>query len=354
MAKSFYETVHRSVRSIPGGGRRVCLILVFALLAFASSGCNRQESPNRQLPKGESKSVTTQNATLKATIDRKSLTLAQVLTLSLELTIPEDRKPIFPRPETIGEFAVSRSNPKSAELIDDGRLRHVMTYELEPFLPGNYSVESVDVIVHDSDGKNEVTIKSQPFSVTVTSVIATGDDELRGMTGPAEPPPEKRSWIVYLVSGVVGFVLIWLVGAVVITRVLRRWRKKDPTTNASEVITRNPADVALEAIASLIKEDLARAGQIKEFYLRLSGILRHYVEGRFSIQAPEQTTEEFLVALRNSACFDDDQKSALKEFLTHCDLVKFAKLQASDDDVSRSVDSCRHFVEQTREVSDAI
>ena len=30
----------------------------------------------------------------------------------------------------------------------------------------------------------------------------------------------------------------------------------------------------------------------KEFYERISGILRHYIEDRFDLHAPERTTEE--------------------------------------------------------------
>ena len=46
------------------------------------------------------------------------------------------------------------------------------------------------------------------------------------------------------------------------------------------------------------------AGRIKEFYQRISDILRHYIENRFGLHAPERTTEEFLVELKPSEVLD--------------------------------------------------
>ena len=56
-------------------------------------------------------------------------------------------------------------------------------------------------------------------------------------------------------------------------------------------------------------------------------MLRHYIEDRFGLRAPEQTTEEFLAELRQKHVFGERQKDLLRAFLEHCDLVKFAELQ---------------------------
>ena len=47
-------------------------------------------------------------------------------------------------------------------------------------------------------------------------------------------------------------------------------------------------------IVRWMEEGLIDKGEQKLFYLKISAILRHYVEDRFGMHAPENTTEEFL------------------------------------------------------------
>ena len=57
-------------------------------------------------------------------------------------------------------------------------------------------------------------------------------------------------------------------------------------------------EMAYARLRALVAEKLVEQGRIKEFYERISGILRHYIEDRFDLHAPERTTEEFLAELR--------------------------------------------------------
>ena len=74
----------------------------------------------------------------------------------------------------------------------------------------------------------------------------------------------------------------------------------------------------------LLAENLPAHGLVKEFYLRLTGIVRQYVEDTTGIRAPEQTTEEFLRDMRSSSVFPADRSARLAEFLEAADLVKYA------------------------------
>ena len=84
-------------------------------------------------------------------------------------------------------------------------------------------------------------------------------------------------------------------------------------------------ELAYERLRILVKEDLFGAGRIKEFYERISDILRYYIEHHFSLRAPERTTEEFLYELANTNVLPESDKENLAQFLQHCDLVKFAR-----------------------------
>ena len=116
----------------------------------------------------------------------------------------------------------------------------------------------------------------------------------------------------------------------------------------AEIRVYKPAhEVAYARLQALIAEDLVGAGRIKEFYQRINAILRHYIEDRFHLRAPERTTEEFLAELRETNHLNEQHKASLGQFLEHCDLVKFAKHQPGEAEIQRTFDLVKQFIETT-------
>jgi hypothetical protein len=72
-----------------------------------------------------------------------------------------------------------------------------------------------------------------------------------------------------------------------------------------------------------------------------------YLEERFQLRAPDRTTEEFLQDLRRTTALDDTQKTALTGFLEHCDLVKFARFEPSEDVLRGLHESALRLVDET-------
>jgi hypothetical protein len=107
-------------------------------------------------------------------------------------------------------------------------------------------------------------------------------------------------------------------------------------------------EIAYARLRALVKDDPVAAGQIMEFYERISDILRHYIENRFDLRAPERTTEEFLAELAVTDVLYDPDKTKLEEFLTHCDLVKFAKHSPTKEQIQQTFDLVREFIEKTK------
>lgn len=111
---------------------------------------------------------------------------------------------------------------------------------------------------------------------------------------------------------------------------------------------RPPHEIALALLEMLERKDLITKGKVKEFYTELSYILRRYIEDSFSLRAPEMTTEEFLVTVKDSTELTSEHKRLLREFLAHCDLVKFAKYGPTQGESHESFKSVKDFVEQTK------
>lgn len=76
-------------------------------------------------------------------------------------------------------------------------------------------------------------------------------------------------------------------------------------------------------------------GQVKEYYTRLTDILRAYFEARFGVLAAEMTSDEIMNAMKdllNDAAMIGD----LRKILSLSDMAKFAKAQpnAAENELS--------------------
>lgn len=107
--------------------------------------------------------------------------------------------------------------------------------------------------------------------------------------------------------------------------------------------------IAYEALAALGKKDYIHQGKIKAYYIELSDIVRHYLENRFNLRAPEMTTEEFLIKVKEDSNLSLEHKDLLRDFLTNCDLVKFAKYQPAETEADLALASARRLVDQTKQ-----
>lgn len=119
--------------------------------------------------------------------------------------------------------------------------------------------------------------------------------------------------------------LWWTLAAVAVIALLvwlwHWWRKQRAQTPAVPVIPPHiRARKRLTAALDLIEDP-------KPFCTTVSDIVRVYLEERFSLRAPERTTEEFLQELQTSRLLTEAQKQTLGEFLANCDLVKFAQVE---------------------------
>ena len=84
------------------------------------------------------------------------------------------------------------------------------------------------------------------------------------------------------------------------------------------------------------------------FCTDVSLIIRVYLEGRFDLQAPDRTTEEFLFELQTSKYLDDSHKDLLGDFLSECDLVKFAKAEPPENELRRLHEAAGRLVGETQ------
>ena len=111
-------------------------------------------------------------------------------------------------------------------------------------------------------------------------------------------------------------------------------------------LPRPPELLAAEALARLRGRLPRTHDEVPGFVVEVSGVLRGYIEGRFGLHAPEETTEEFLpLAAAHPALAG--QRDRLAAFLTGCDLVKFARHRPEPSSMGALLADAEGFVETT-------
>jgi len=102
-----------------------------------------------------------------------------------------------------------------------------------------------------------------------------------------------------------------------------------------------------EVARQKLREALALMGQPRPFCIMVSDTIRVYLEKRFKFHAPERTTEEFLRELQATNLLTPDQKQSLGEFLSVCDMVKFARYEPGPPELQALHDSAVRLIDET-------
>jgi len=166
-------------------------------------------------------------------------------------------------------------------------------------------------------------------------------EELRDVKPPVEYPSSVPVFLIILV--VIIFILI---GYIYFLK-----NRKNILMDSKEIGV-FPWEKALSELHQLAQSGLLEQEKFNEFYVKLSEIIRCYLEERFQLRAPEMTTEEFLSHLKNTAELSGNQKDTLKEFMIQSDLVKFAKHKPNVMDAKEHLKIARLLVEQTKKNED--
>jgi hypothetical protein len=82
-----------------------------------------------------------------------------------------------------------------------------------------------------------------------------------------------------------------------------------------------------------------------QFSIRVSDILRKYVTDQYQLPVTRQTSVEFLSTLAKTSSFSEDEKSLLEDFLNRCDLIKFARYDATIEDSRLLLEEATRMVE---------
>jgi len=163
-------------------------------------------------------------------------------------------------------------------------------------------------------------------------IVTHGTNDIRALKPPIEIP---NGWLWFWAAlGVIAVAIIaWLA-----------WKYSRKQAEQVSVI---PVIPPHERARLKLQEALALIDQPRPFCILVSDTIRLYLEERFNFHAPERTTEEFLHELKASDLLLPDQKQSLGEFLSVCDMVKFARYEPGPPELQTLHESAVRLIDET-------
>ena len=124
---------------------------------------------------------------ISLTADRATLTVGELVTLTLEVTHPSDHVVVVPRlgPEW-GPFEVLSQTPAQTYSNADGTETTSQRMEVTLFAPGTFETPDLSISVRAPDGGVE-RVFPLPVRLTVDSVLSGPDDTLKDIRPPRGP-----------------------------------------------------------------------------------------------------------------------------------------------------------------------
>ena len=286
-----------------------------------------------------SRALVAQEARITMGVDTTLIHVGDPVSLRLSVDHPEGWAVMWADSLDLSPFEVLRYDRAAPVVSPAGEgMRSSAAVTVTSFELGELEIPPIAVAVTAPDGSVQ-TLLTDPFRIGVESVGLDESGDIRDIKGPLSI---ARSW---------WGLLLWLVlaaiagGAAVYLH--RRSRNRPPSETAEPAPPPRPFHVlALEALDALEASSLLERGQVKEYHVRISEIIRGYVEGQLEVRALELTTREVVDGLRRAA-LGWEISERFRTFLERCDLVKFAKLRPGVDESRALMARARALVEMT-------
>jgi len=285
--------------------------------------------------------------TAQVTLQPAQPRIGDPLTLRLQITAAAGVELLMPEfGQSLDRFAIREFAPR--ETIDEaGRTLATQHYVLNAPRSGPQYIPPLAIEFIDRragmrpapEGEDAYEILTERLDFEVRSVLpeAAGDafEPPLGELAPIAAPNTAKGWAWLLVLPAV---LAAALGA--------RYRLTS-RTQARRASAHERARARLEALKNRPRPEGAEA--VDAFFVELSDLVRHYLEDRFGLHAPEFTTEEFLDVAAGSPDLSAAHQGFLQDFLRRADQVKFARHLPDGDYIEEVLGAADRFLEQTQE-----
>lgn len=287
---------------------------------------------------------------VKARLDSVRLLMGRLTALHLEVVEDAGTKGSFPllaapRPDGIvglcGDSVELRTSiSRDTVSLGSGRIQINYTVPVQSFDSGEYRLPPfVYVAGRDTARSNELMLQVIPVPVNE-------DAKISDYAGVAEPA--DKSIFDILPQWMVDF--WWVILLILLLAALTVWgiiRYRDRGYILPKKPEPSPYKVAKHQLAQLRAQRLWERGLEKDYFTRLTDVLRIYLDKRFGINAMEMTSDQIVRTLADNPSVKE-KRDYIRKILTTADFVKFAKVRPQPGDSVSALEDAERFVEETK------
>ena len=277
-------------------------------------------------------------------VDTQLILIGDQINLTLELRCDKNDKITFPQ---ILDTLVKNVEVVSRDFPDTtyagGNLQQQIIKQslvLTSFDSGVYTINPFAATI------NGDSAFSQSFMIGVFTYPIDSTNAITDIKGNIEVPLTFMDYVEaywHYAAGLYGIMAI-----IMLLYYYFKHKKFKPKEEEIEKIPGIPAhELALQRIINLEDKKMWQSGKFKEYHVRLSEIIREYLENRYNILALEQTTEEILADLKPIR-MDAEVRQNLKDLFQLMDLVKFAKQQPSSSENESAMVWSKELIQKTK------
>jgi hypothetical protein len=281
-------------------------------------------------------SLLARDVSVDATLNTNPVAVGDRITLTAKMIHPAGEQIILPSIEQ-EPFIMVWDSQTTSKPVDKENVETTTRTIFSSFVIGEHRV-STNEIKHVLKDGSVNTIPFPDLLINVVSILSNPPPELADIKPSISLPgvPWIRPLVVLAAIVAAGILL-----ALIIRLLLRR--------KAAQPVARiiPPHELALNALNALLQRGHIERGEIEPFYVELSAIIRVYLEQRFDLHAPEQTTEEFIRTSSRSVSLSPEHRMLTQSFLEQSDLVKFARYQPGADDMKAAWSAAEKLVRET-------
>jgi len=324
--------------------------------------------------------VLAQSASIETRADPTTITIGDIITYKVIISYDPGIEVAWPGAGAeLGQFQITDYELGDPDTLDNGIIRREITYFISTYDTGDWTIPPT-AIAYTAGTDTTYFLKAEPIVITVKSLLsdsdwakirafAESDTQYAGMEkriGAGQALQMAKNELLHDITdvkkivrparfwiglGVVALILAALVYGFVFWR---RHRGEGGGIFSMSAPQIPPHEAALAELAALLASQLIAKKEFKEYYARLSEILRDYIEHRIGVPALELSTWETMRNLEESGFpLESDQFELVREILERSDMVKFAKLIPPDDWHLEIVEMARNFVERTKPLEPA-
>lgn len=279
---------------------------------------------------------------VKVETNTKNIKIGEQIQYKVSVETPADTPVSFPEGQTFAPLEMVKTRAADT-LRDGGKYRLVKEYYLTQFDEGKYTIPSQKIRINNKDYFTDSLL---------VEVHTVAIDTLKQPLYDIKPIQEVKKpftsygWILTIIAAV----LLLLIVAFVYFVFIRK--KKFPFLQTQKKLP--PFDRAIQDLKELQNSKYLIQSQHKEYYTRLTDIVKAYLEEEVHILAKESTTDELLTKInllqeKGKLNLNQETITNLKRVLQTADLVKFAKNKPSDDNAEYDRETIENVVIKTQE-----